>query len=375
MATDQDIGSLDALTGAQVSVSNDLIPIVDASDTAAGKTKQISVNELFQSPTTIAASTSVLTPLVDAGAAALELRGHTTGHLKSISAGVWRIGTNGGSADAALEINSSGGAVTPEIKWLVDGVPACAILQLGGRFFYDAGTAGHLFRQRSDGSQQFEIIPVAGATKHVSIQGGNAVAPLVNIPHGTTLASPADGDVWTTTSGMFVRVNGTTVGPLVAASGITLGTEQASTSGTSIDFTGIPAGTKRITIMFNGVSLSGTDNILIQLGDAGGFEATGYLGAGGTTTGAGAATANFTTGFGITTDAATNIIHGAITLHLEDASDFTWVASGGVGYSDVTKTSTTYGSKSLSQELSQVRITTLAGANTYDAGVINVAYG
>lgn len=34
------------------------------------------------------------------------------------------------------------------------------------------------------------------------------------LPHGTAPTSPADGDIWTTTAGLFVRVNGVTVGPL-----------------------------------------------------------------------------------------------------------------------------------------------------------------
>src|SRR3990167_8186041 len=62
---------------------------------------------------------------------------------------------------------------------------------------------------------------------------------------------------------------------------IVLGTEQASTSGTSIDFTGIPAGVRRITISFVGVSLSGSDALLVQLGAAWGFEAADYSSAAG----------------------------------------------------------------------------------------------
>lgn len=37
----------------------------------------------------------------------------------------------------------------------------------------------------------------------------SATAGLI-IPHGATPTTPADGSVWTTTSGMFVRINGTT---------------------------------------------------------------------------------------------------------------------------------------------------------------------
>lgn len=36
----------------------------------------------------------------------------------------------------------------------------------------------------------------------------------LKIPHGSAPTSPVDGDVWTTTAGLFVQVNGSTVGPL-----------------------------------------------------------------------------------------------------------------------------------------------------------------
>lgn len=38
----------------------------------------------------------------------------------------------------------------------------------------------------------------------------------LNLPHGSAPTSPVNGDVWTTSSGLFVRVNGATVGPLAA---------------------------------------------------------------------------------------------------------------------------------------------------------------
>lgn len=46
----------------------------------------------------------------------------------------------------------------------------------------------------------------------------------INIPHGTAPTSPTNGDVWTTTDGMYVRINGSTVGPFSSgsASGITV---------------------------------------------------------------------------------------------------------------------------------------------------------
>jgi hypothetical protein len=39
----------------------------------------------------------------------------------------------------------------------------------------------------------------------------------LRLEHGNAPTSPVNGDVWTTTLGMFVRINGVTVGPLAAA--------------------------------------------------------------------------------------------------------------------------------------------------------------
>lgn len=41
------------------------------------------------------------------------------------------------------------------------------------------------------------------------------IAPL-NIPHGNAPSSPVNGDIWSTTAGVFARINGTTVGPFGA---------------------------------------------------------------------------------------------------------------------------------------------------------------
>lgn len=155
-------------------------------------------------------------------------------------------------------------------------------------------------------------------------------------------------------------------GSLTGSGGITLGTEQATTSGTAKDFTGIPAGTKRIVVMFVGVSLDANDNLLIQLGDAGGIEATGYT--------ATSTAVSSTVGFIVTnntTSARTH--HGAVTLSLEDSSDFTWVSSGNVMTSEPGICSSA-GSKSLSAELTQIRITNTGAPSNFDAGAVNIQY-
>jgi hypothetical protein len=151
-----------------------------------------------------------------------------------------------------------------------------------------------------------------------------------------------------------------------------LETAKASTSGTSVDFTGIPSWVKKITVMFNGVSTNGGSQIQFQLGDSGGIENTGYLGSGVGYSGASLGTANFTTGFGLNTGGAAYLSNGAIIFTLLDASANLWAAQGQFAYSNGTFYAITAGSKSLSATLTQLRITTLNGTDTFDAGSINL---
>ena len=148
----------------------------------------------------------------------------------------------------------------------------------------------------------------------------------------------------------------------------TLATFVAATSGTSIDFTGIPSWVKRITVMFAGVSTNGTSDLLIQLGDAGGVEETGYLGSSTNT-----ATATlYTAGFGSMSNLAANVNHGSFII--TQVTGNTWVCSGILGRSNSGGVVMTGGSKTLSETLTQVRITTANGTDTFDLGTINVSY-
>ncbi len=57
-------------------------------------------------------------------------------------------------------------------------------------------------------------IYVTNPTARLHVIGSAASAASLRIPHGTAPSSPNDGDIWTTTAGLFVRINGVTVGPL-----------------------------------------------------------------------------------------------------------------------------------------------------------------
>ena len=152
-------------------------------------------------------------------------------------------------------------------------------------------------------------------------------------------------------------------------------TAQASTSGTSITFTGIPAWAKRITVMFNGVSTSGTSNILIQIG-SGSVTTTGYA------SGAGAVsnlTANTTigvqstAGFIIYASNAADVLYGSSVI--SNVTSNSWVSFTNINTNTGQSVSITgAGGIALSGALDRVVITTVNGTDTFDAGSINIMY-
>ena len=183
-----------------------------------------------------------------------------------------------------------------------------------------------------------------------------------------TIAAPAVAGTPTLT---LPTTSGTILTSASTINAITSGTAQASTSGTSIDFTGIPSGVKRITVMFSGVSTNGSSNLQIQIGDAGGIETTGYLGSSSQLAGA-TNSANYTTGFGVFLANSANIVHG--TVCAANISGNVWAISGVIGLSNAATTVTVTGSKTLSDTLDRLRITTVNGTDTFDAGSINILY-
>ena len=145
----------------------------------------------------------------------------------------------------------------------------------------------------------------------------------------------------------------------------------ATGSPTSVDFSSIPSWVKRITIMLAGVSSNSTSLIQVQLGDAGGIETTGYLS---TAQNAGAS-ANSTTGYLLTqTNPAVASLTGNSFLCKIDGN--TWILNGDTAQQPTVSASVSSlgGSKTLSDTLTTVRLTTVNGTDTFDAGTVNIFY-
>jgi hypothetical protein len=140
-------------------------------------------------------------------------------------------------------------------------------------------------------------------------------------------------------------------------------------SGTSIDFTSIPSWVKRVTVMFSGVSTNGTSIYQIQAGN-GSVVTSGYS--------ANVATGNsnngVTSGFqlSVTAPAAASTYNGYFIL--SNITGNTWcgmfVFSNPAGATG----STGNGTIALGGTLDRIRITTVNGTDTFDAGTINIMY-
>ena len=205
--------------------------------------------------------------------------------------------------------------------------------------------------------------------------GGSVTLTTPSTASDFTATFPANTGNVVTDSATQTLTNKTLTSPTItgasvsamASSVITSGTAQTTTSGTNIDFTGIPSWVKRVTVMFSGVSTNGTSALLVQLGDSGGIENTGYV----STSIQAALTDSSTTGFIIRSATASNLFSGSMVIKNINGNE--WVSD------HVVKQSTTAnafgaGDKTLSATLDRIRITTVNGTDAFDAGSINILY-
>ena len=215
-------------------------------------------------------------------------------------------------------------------------------------------------------------------------EGGAGAADSATVVYSTTArtnvayrvigyieSTQATAGTWATAPS---TIQGTGGEALSAGTRIMSGVAVASTSGTSIDFTSIPSWVKRITVMFDGVSTNGSSMLQIQLGDSGGVETTGYLSAGtNLDQGISPNVQNSTTGLSCEYGGGASVVlHGFAQIVLLNNS--TWVFSASFGRSDSRASLFGGGSKSLTGTLDRVRITTVNGTDTFDAGSINILY-
>lgn len=191
------------------------------------------------------------------------------------------------------------------------------------------------------------------------------MAAIINASTSSGLVQSAD------TSGVLqLQSNGTTqftVDSTGAYGQVESKTAVASTSGNSIDFTGLPTWVKRITVMLAGVSTNGTSSPIVQIG-AGSVTTSGYV----SEVQFSSTPSAFTAGFGLANSiSAATLMSGSVTICLLGSN--TWVECGNIiSANNVVFVSGGY--IALGGTLDRVRITMVNGTDTFDAGSINILY-
>tara|TARA_R110000744_G_scaffold314799_1_gene421826 strand:+ start:323 stop:2044 length:1722 start_codon:yes stop_codon:yes gene_type:complete len=212
-----------------------------------------------------------------------------------------------------------------------------------------------------------DITALTGLTTDLSVaQGGTGAsthtANSVLVGAGTSAIT----SVAPSTSGNVLTSNGTSWASAAASSSvITLGTANSPSSVSSVTFTGIPSGTNRVEIIYAGITWGSNDLIYTQLGDSGGIETSGYLASASSYT----ENVEATVGFrhhnnGMSSQGAAAIIqYSRVTGNIWSMHS---VSRGNL-------TNSAAGSKTLSGELTQLKVYSILG-NDMTAGTIQISY-
>ena len=193
-----------------------------------------------------------------------------------------------------------------------------------------------------------------GSVTEIPFLTVDAKGRITSATTGTFSSTPADGSIT----------------PAKLAQPLTLGTAVTSTSGTAIDFTSIPSWAKRVTIIFNNISLSASAQFLIQIG-SGSFSTSGYNSATGYAQSGSAVSASSTSGFVMLSGNASNVMSGTLVIYLIStnlyASSHSAGLNGGGGMAGGGISPT------LSGSLDRIRITS-SSTDTFDSGTVNIMY-
>ena len=262
------------------------------------------------------------------------------------------VGNSGGTGFASVAPGTSGNVLTSNgTSWASTAVAANVSS-------FSAGTTG--------------LTPSTGTTGAVTLAGTLAV---VNGGTGVTTSTGTGATVRAVSPALTTPDLGTpSAGNLANCTGypagITLGTTTATTSGTGVTISAnITANTRRITILLAGVSTNNVSPLLLRLGTSGGIVSSGYTSAVGDT-GANYATSTigFQTNLGMS---AAGIISSTIVLNY--AGNDLWLESGtDTGNGNLGAFSISGGSITLASALTQIRLTTVNGIDTFDAGSMTV---
>ena len=210
-----------------------------------------------------------------------------------------------------------------------------------------------------------EVVKLTGAQ---TVAGVKTFSDKPIIPDGTAAQNPVSKAQLDAEAAVAASA---VVPATIAPTLLVAGTAIPTTSGTTLDLsTVVPIWARRLTVVLDKMSLSSTSSLLVQIGDSGGFETTDYASASTGTTGAGGGILSSTAGFIVRFNAAALIVSGHVIL--THVGGNTWVASHSAGDSSVCMVGG--GSKTLSDTLDRIRITTVSGTDTFDAGQVSLLW-
>jgi hypothetical protein len=202
----------------------------------------------------------------------------------------------------------------------------------------------------------------------LSLENDSSLAQGYLKVNGSTAATLTTSGI---TGNLTGNVTGNVTGSLTQGGSLTLATAQTA-SGTSVDFTGIPSWVKRITIMFSGISTTGSSDYLLRVG-SGSFLTTGYVSSATSASNSGTQAGTLTTGIALTiAQVASSSISGIAVINNINSNN--WVSSSILTRADAVSFTGSGISPSLSGALDRIRITTVNGTDTFDAGTINISY-
>lgn len=301
-----------------------------------------------------------------------------------------------GAAYSFIAANTNSGAVTLSI----DGLTAQSVTKAGNNALAAGDIqAGQLVHVQYDGTR-FQLSDnyvyggnvtnatvsnstitggtITGITDLAIADGGTgastALAAFDNLKQAATatyvgaveLATDAEAVAGTDTTRALTPAN-------LRAANLVQGTAVTTTSGTTVDFTGIPSWAKRVTVMYSGVSTNGTSRLVLQLGTSSGVNTTADYSYSVTESGIFLSSTTGTYFLTAYTMSAAGLLSGALTL--TNVTGNSWVMAGSIStVSGGVQGWTINGSKTLSAALDRVRITTVNGTDTFDAGTINVMW-
>lgn len=254
------------------------------------------------------------------------------------------------------------------------------LLQFDTNDYISYDRTGNIFKIRIGGIEKFSVDSTDGPQRITDAATGDGLVrksqvetliavPATNSQRGTVLLADNPTAVAGTDATKALTSASMHAGKMVTSA------VQATTSGTLVDFTGIPSWARRLTLMMKGVSTNGSADFLVRLGTGAGFTATGYSSYYSyLVNDTNAATAGSTVGLGISSGSPVASFNGIVSIVLMDASTNSWVSSHCGGDSGGTSVKQGGGSVSLPGVLTSLRFMTANGTDTFDGGSISLMW-